>query len=477
MYHEIHFVNVPRNSFRFQSVSGAKHPAKFQLTWLILPHKNSTSIAMSLYSSLPFLILSTFSCVASAQNPTPAPAQSGSILILGATAHLGNGSVIANSAIGFERGKLTLVADATVIRIDRTKYSTVYDASGKHVYPGFIAPNTTLGLVEIEAARATVDYADIGQYNPNLRALVAYNADSEVIPTVRSNGVLLAQVTPQGGTISGSSTVVQLDAWNWEDAAYRSDEGLHLNWPQMRNFGGWESGNPEIKKNDQYEKEVQSLRRFFEEARAYAQQTVPEVKNLRFEAMRGLFDQKTTLYLHSDNAKTIQESVLFAENFGIQKVLVGANDAWLVADFLKMHQVPVILGKTQSLPAREDEDVAQTFKTATLLQEKGVLFAFSNEGFWRQRDLAFQAGQAVGFGLSKEDAISALTLNTAKILGIDKTCGSLEIGKDATLFISEGDALDMRSCQVTAAFIQGRTINLDNKHKQLYKRFEQKYKQ
>ncbi|MBC7775135.1 MAG: amidohydrolase family protein [Phycisphaerae bacterium] len=412
-----------------------------------------------------------------AQNPTPAPAQTGAILIMGATAHLGNGSIIANSAIGFEGGKLTLVADATTIRIDRTKYATVYDATGKHVYPGFIAPLTTLGLVELEAARATVDFADLGQYNPNLRSLVAYNTDSEVIPTIRSNGVLLAQVTPQGGILSGASSVVQLDAWNWEDAAYRIDEGQHLNWPQMRTFGGFETGNPEMKKNDQYDKDVQALRRFFDEARAYAQQPAPEVKNLRFEAMRGLFDQKTTLFIHTDHIKTIQESVLFAESFGIRKVLTGVNDAWLAADFLKAHNVPVILGKTQSLPTREDEDVDQTFKTAALLQEKGVLFAFSDNGFWQQRNLQFQAGQSVGYGLPMEAAISALTLNTAKILEIDKTCGSLETGKDATLFICEGDALDMRTCQVTAAFIQGRTINLDNKHKQLYQRFEKKYRQ
>ena len=421
------------------------------------------------------VFLSTGSLLA--QSPVPAPSQSGAILIMGATAHLGNGLVIANSAIGFEGGKLTLVADATTIRLDRSKYATVYDATGKHVYPGFIAPLSTLGLAEIEAAKATIDYSDIGQYNPNLRSLVAYNTDSDVIPTVRSNGVLLAQVTPQGGTLSGTSSVVQLDAWNWEDAAYRMDGGLHLHWPQMRTFGGWETGTPEIKKNDQYDKDVQSLRRYFEEAKAYAQQTAPVVKNLRFEAMRGLFDQKITLFIHTDHIKTIQESVLFAESFGIKKVLAGANDAWLAVDFLKAHEVPVILGKTQSLPTREDEDVDQTFKTAALLQEKGVLFAFSNDGFWQQRNLSFQAGQSVGFGLPMEAAISALTLNTAKILGIDKTCGSLETGKDATLFISEGDALDMRTCQVTAAFIQGRTINLDNKHKQLNQRFEKKYRQ
>ncbi len=423
------------------------------------------------------LLFSTLICPLVAQNPVPAPAQSGAILIIGATAHVGNGQVIPNSAIGFESGKLTLVADATTIRIDRSKYSTVYDASGKQVYPGFIALNTTLGLVEIDAARATVDFSDIGQYNPNLRTIVAYNTDSEVIPTVRSNGTLMAQITPSGGTISGSSSVVQLDAWNWEDATYLADEGIHLDWPDMSSFGGLDTGNPDMKKNDQYEKDVQALRRFFEEARAYAQQAAPKVKNLKFEAMRGLFDQKKTLYIHTEKAKTIQESVLFAESLGLKKALVGAGDAWMVLDFLKLHEVPVVLNRTQSLPAREDEDVDQPFKTAAALQEKGILFSFSIGGAWQQRNLQFQAGQAVGFGLPKEAAVSALTLNSAKILGIDQTCGSLETGKDATLFISEGDALDMRTCKVTAAFIQGRTINLDNKHKQLNQRFEQKYRE
>jgi len=423
------------------------------------------------------LVFFTQLCLLNAQNPTPAPVQRGSVLILGATAHLGNGSVIANSVIAFEGGKLTLVADAGSIRLDRSKYTAVYDAAGKHVYPGFIAPVSTLGLVEIGAARATVDFADIGDYNPNLRSIVAYNTDSEVTPTVRSNGVLLAQITPQGGVISGTSSVVQLDAWNWEDAAYKTDGTIHLNWPQQRRFGGWETGNPQMQPNDQYEKDVQSLQRFFKEAQAYAQQPAPAEKNLRFEAMRGLFDQKTTLFIHTGNVKTIQESVLFAESFGLKKVLVGASDAWLVADFIKSHDVPVILGETQSLPSREDEDIDQPFKTAALLHEKGVLFALSGSGFWQQRNLPFQAGQAVAFGLPKETAVAAITLNTAKILGIDQSCGSLETGKDATLFISEGDALDMRSSQVTAAFIQGRNISLDNKHKQLHQRFERKYRQ
>lgn len=414
---------------------------------------------------------------AMAQRPIPGKPQSMPILIIGATAHLGNGEIIANSAIGFENGKLTLVADATTIRIDRSKYGKIYDASGKHVYPGFIAPASRLGLVEIEAARPTVDFSDVGVFNPHLRALVAYNTDSDVIPTVRSNGILLSQTTPEGGTLSGTSSVVQLDAWNYEDAAYRAEDGHWLNWPAQRSFGGFGSGTPEVRRNEQYEKEIQSIRSFFEEAKAYAQQAAPEAKNLGFEAMRGLFTQKQNLYIRTGSAKTIQEAVLFAESLGLRPIIVGGEDSWMVADFLKTHNVPVILAPTQSLPNRDDADVDQPYKTAVQLQEKGILFAFSGIGGWRQRNLSFQAGQACGFGLSKEAAVSALTLNTAKILGIDQTCGSLESGKDATLFISEGDALDMRGCIVTAAFIQGREVNLDNKQKQLARRFEEKYKQ
>ena len=194
---------------------------------------------------------------------TPANTQNNAVLITGATAHLGNSKVIANSAIAFENGKLTLVADATTIRIDGTQYPTKIDATGKHIYPGFIAPNTTLGLIEVDAVRATNDMREVGSFNPNLRSIIAYNTDSDITPTVRSNGVLMAQVVPQGGRVSGQSTVVQLDAWNWEDAAYATDEGIHLNWP--RSFNRW---NNEENKN--YPDQVKEIKTNFKEAQAYA---------------------------------------------------------------------------------------------------------------------------------------------------------------------------------------------------------------
>lgn len=401
--------------------------------------------------------------------PAPAPAQSEPILILGAKAHLGNGQVIENSAIGFEDGKLVLVADATVIRLDRSKYKKVIDASGKQVFPGFIATNTPLGLIEIDAVRATRDNGETGEMNPNVRSLIAYSTDSRVTPVVRSNGVLLAQITPQGGRISGQSSVVELDAWNWEDAAYRSDDGIHLNWP----FTG--SGNAR-RRNEDYPGQVQALRDFFNEASAYARKATVETKNTRFDAMRGLFDSSKTLYIHASDPKAITESIQFAEGYNIHPVLVGGEDSWMVADVLKEKSISVILAPSQRLPRREDDDIDQPFKTAGQLQQAGVLFCFSQGGTWQQQNLCFQAGQAVGYGLSYEGAISALTLNSARILGIDKTVGSLETGKDATLFICEGDPLDMRGNQVIRAFIHGRDIDLDNKQKELYRKYKAKYK-
>ncbi len=411
------------------------------------------------------------------QVPVPAPPQSQPILIWNATAHLGNGQVIQNSAIAFEKGKLTLVADATVIRLDRSKYAKIFDAAGKHVYPGFIAANTTLGLVEVDAARATHDDTEVGQINPNARSIVAYNTDSEVTPTVRSNGILLAQIVPDGGLISGTSSVVQLDAWNWEDAAFRTDDGLHLNWPAPPPARKPEGPrDPDQAEETPYDKALASLNQFFAEAKAYCAGANPEPKNQRFEAMRGVFSGEKNLYLHAGNARSIREAVLFSEKFGCHAVLVGGDDAWLLSDLLKQKNIPVILQRTQRLPAREDEAVDQPFKQATQLQAAGLLVALSNVGNWQKRNLPFQAGQAVGFGFEKEAAVAALTSVPAKILGIADRVGTLELGKDATLFISEGDALDMRTCQVTAAFIAGREINLDNRHKQLYRRFQEKYK-
>lgn len=417
-------------------------------------------------------ILSVIAFSMQAQTPVPAPPQEMPVYIVGATAHLGNGLVVENSIVAFENGKITLVrTPETLPQVNLSRYKVI-EAKGKHLYPGFIAPNTQLGLVEIAAVRATVDAGEIGELNPNARSIIAYDSDSEVPPTVRAQGILLAQITPQGGLLSGQSSVVQLDAWNWEDAAYKMDIGLHLNWPAMFSFN-WREGS--LSKNANYDKEVQIIETYLTEALAYCKNDKPAEKNLKLESACALFNGSRKLFLHADDAKAITAGVLLARRFGITPVVVGGGDAAVIADFLRENHVPVILGNVHALPMRDDSDVDAPFKLAAQLQQAGVMFCFSMEGFWQQRNLAFQAGHAVGFGLPYEQAVAALTLNTARILGIDATVGSIEEGKDATLFLCEGDALDMRSSKVSLAFINGRQISLDHKQLELYRKFKTKY--
>jgi imidazolonepropionase-like amidohydrolase len=394
---------------------------------------------------------------------------------MNAKAHLGNGKVIENSVIGVENGKITLVADATVVRIDGTKFKKSISASGKHIYPGLIAPNTPLGLAEIEAVRATVDHTEIGVMNPSIRSIVAYNTDSHILPTIRSNGILLAQVVPNGGRISGQSSVVELDAWNWEDAAYKMDNGMHLRFPSVYSFSFDPLAGLSLRKNERLTQEINDLHAFFSEAQAYLKNTRVGEKNLKFEAMRDVLGGKKTLFLHANLVKEITEGILFGKKYGCKMVLVGGKDSWMVTDLLKSNNVSVILSETQDLPSREDDDIVQPYKTPAMLKAAGVPFAFSVNGGYQTRNLPLMAGQACGFGLSQEDAITAMTLDAAKILGISETVGSIEEGKDATLVISEGDILDMRTSKVTHAFIRGKEIDLDTKHKQLSRRFQTKY--
>jgi imidazolonepropionase-like amidohydrolase len=430
--------------------------------------------------SLGGLLLGTVLTYAQA-NISPAKPQSKPVIITGAMIHIGNGKVISSGYIAFDKGKITAIGEGSA---PNTGGADIIDAKGKQVYPGFICPVTTLGLVEIEeGAKGTVDESETGDLNPHVRSLVAYNTDSKVIPTVRSNGVLLAQPTPTGGLISGESSVVQLDAWNWEDAAYKKDVAIHLTWPSTegggRRGGGFRRGavttGPQETPAERAQKALDAITTLFTQAKAYAEIAQPEVTNLRFGAMKGLFNGSKKLFVNADGAKEIVQAVNFARQFKLSLVIVGGKQSYLVTDVLRENNVPVIIRETQTVPEKDEDDVYLPYKLPHLLQDAGVLYGLTGIAFWRQRNLPFEAGQAVSYGLSKEQAVSMITMNNAKILGIDKTTGTLETGKDANLFISAGDALDMLTLDVQKAYIQGRDINLDNLHKQLYRKFAGKY--
>ena len=412
---------------------------------------------------------------------TPAPEQSKDFAIVGATAHIGNGDVIENSMIIVSNGIITQVLDNSKPNAITLQSMDIIEASGKHVYPGFIVSNGTLGLVEVDAVKASNDLAELGTFNPHIRSLIAYNAESKIVESMRPNGVLLGQVVPRGGRITGTSSIVQYDAWNWEDAAIKIDDGIHINWPNSFSRGRWWLGeDPGLKPNKNYDKQINELMIYFNEAKSH-NAGLKAKRHLPFEAMVGLFDGSKHLYINANDQKSITDAVNFAKSQGVSKItIVGGYEAGGISDFLKQNNVSVFLRRVHTRPNNEDDDYDLPFKLAKQLVDVGVLVALEPSGQMERmnsRNLPFYAGTTVAYGLTKEQALQLITQNPAKIMGIDTTHGTLEKGKSATLFISEGDALDMRTNKVTHAFIDGRMLSLETHQTELWKRYSGKLEQ
>lgn len=411
----------------------------------------------------------------SAQRSIPAPEQTRSVLITKGTVHVGDGRTIDEGAVGFRNGVIDFVGYAYGAT---AKYDTTIEASGQHIYPGFIAADTRLGLEEIGMVRASVDKQDVGSMEPELRSITAYSVDSRVIPTVRSNGVLLAQIAPEGVMISGSSSIVQLDAWDNDAATMLADDGVFLNWPSAYDRKGWwaEPDETDKKKLEERKTKLGTMTAFFQKAKAYSQDLSPSTIDQRLFAMRGLFLGGKTLFIRADAARDITEAVQFAKAQGVLRtVIVGGYDAWRVADLLRESKVDVVLRRLHSLPLRPEDDVDLPFRIPSLLKERGVRFCLGNAGDHEVvglRNIPFLAGTASAYGLTSEEALRTITLDAAAVLGIDNRCGSLTVGKDATVIVSTGDALDMRTNNIVHAFIEGRRIVLDDHQKQLYRMYK-----
>ena len=408
---------------------------------------------------------------------TPADKQTTDYSIEGATAHLGNGKIIENALVMFSNGKIVFVGNANA-KIARR--GTIINAKGKHVYPGFIATNASIGLVEIDAVKASDDEDEIGANNPHIRSLVAYNAESKVVESMRPNGVLMAQITPRGGTISGTSSVVQLDAWNWEDASIKTDDAIHINWPTSFTSGRWWLGeDPALRPDKEYPKKINDIQSYFANAKTYLASDKNKM-HLPYEATKGLFEGSKKLFIHVNGQKEITDAITIIKELGIKNiVIVHGDEADKVADLLVKNNIAVVLERPHRNPENEDDAYDYTYTIAKNLTDKGVVVALGMEGQMERmntRNLPFYAGTFAAFGLDKEVALQLLTSNSAKILGIDDMVGTLEVGKDATLFVSEGDALDMRGNILTDAFIQGRKISLETHQTKLWKRYSNKYK-
>ena len=430
---------------------------------------------MKIKYTLTALILPLVMVVGFAQQ-TPAPVQSETITLVGATVHVGNGKVIERAHVVLGEGKIKALGQEEI-----TPTGRIIDVTGQHIYPGIIAPVSSLGLVEIDAIRQSKDDDELGEFGPNIRSLIAYNAESQVVESMRPNGVLMAQITPQGGVFSGTSSIVQFDAWNWEDAAVKVDDGVHLYWPNTYRRGRWWMGEDRgWKPNKKYDEQTKKITDFFDRAAAYSSEQ-PEVPNQALEALTSTLDGSKKVFVYADGVREIMDAVSQLKTHGVSEVvLVGGYQADQIIPFLKRHNIAILLNRVHSLPKQEDDDYDKPFKLPAMLTKAGLVVGLNARGSMERmstRNLPFYAGHASGFGLSTEEALQLVTSNTAKILGIDADYGTLEVGKSATLFVSQGDALDMRTNRLSHAFIDGRKISLQTHQTELYKRYANKYGQ
>lgn len=425
------------------------------------------------------LLIITFPIIGLSQVPTPLLKQHNSVLLQNGFAHIGNGEVVSKSSIGIKDGKILFVKNALTYKVVNSEWDTIINIEGKEVYPGFIATNSTIGLTEIDAVRATNDFKETGQINPNVRTLIAFNTDSKVLYTVRTNGVLVCQSTPRGGLISGTSSVMAMEGWNWEDAVYKADDGIHINWPKKYTNSGWWAEPGEIKPNKNYSKIVDELLNYFKSAKAYHSKSNTEHRDLKLEAMKGIFKGNSRVYIHTDFAPEINDVIDFSRDLKlIYPVIVGGYDAYRLAERLKENKFTVMLENPHHLPHFEGDLPSINYEIPNKLQQSGVLFCIQNSGsmeVMNARNLPFIAGTAMAYGLTEEQAIATVSLNAAKIIGIDNKIGSLEKGKDATLFISDGNALEMKTNHVVLAFVKGKRIDLTNHQKQLSKKYHGKF--
>lgn len=401
----------------------------------------------------------------------PGAPQSAPILLKGGTLYTITDGVLESTDLLFDNGHITMIGK----NLDAPANAEVIDITGKRVYPGLIDAGSVVGLIEIGAVRATNDRSEVGRIHPEVQAHVAYNPDSEIIPSVRVSGVTTALIVPQGGVLSGRSSLINLDGWTWEDAAAKVNVGIHLNWPRQRIVKAWwmeESAEQQKKNNARNRKEMEQA---FKDARAYyhARLTDPTMNiDLRWEALMPLFRHEVPLFVRADDYRQIEQALEFARENDLRMVLVGGRDAWMLADLLRDRQIPVVLGRVQSLPGREDEPYDLAYRLPALLADAGVKICFSSEfSATGSRNLPFQAGEAVAFGLSEVDALRGLTLSAAEICSADDSLGSLEIGKQATLFVSDGDILDPLGNHVVLEYIEGKQVVLDNKHRELYRKY------
>ncbi len=417
-----------------------------------------------------------------AHDSIPGAKQSVPILLRNGTIHTVSNGDLSNSDLLFIDGEIAEIGPD----LDAPRNARIIELQGKHVYPGLISSISTLGLVEINAVRSTRDYSESGTFNPNAHSATAINPDSELIPVTRANGILVAHVLPQGGLVAGTSAIISLEGWTIEEMALETNAGIHIRWPRSPRAPGFHPDSPAVynpvKAEERYQENIRKLDTVIADARAFLKAQESENKrldvDLRGESLAPLLKKEIPAFISVSKVREIRDAVNWAVGEDLKLVIIAGSDAWRAADILKKHNVGLIINQVNALPSRRWESYDTAFANAGKLHEKGVHFAIAYGGGGasssNERNLPYEAAKAAAHGLPKEEALKAITLYPAQLLGIDDRVGSLEIGKRATLFISDGDPLDIRT-QVLDAFIDGRKVDLSSRHTQLNEKYQKKY--
>ncbi len=427
------------------------------------------------------IVLAASARAAIASPEVPGAPQETPVALVGAIVCPVSAPAIENATLVFDQGRITALGRKVAIPPGAKRI----DVRGRRVYPGLVNAYSQLGLVEIAAVRATRDYAETGTVNPNARAETAFNPDSELIPVTRSGGVLLSLVAPSGGLISGTSAVMQLDGWTWEDMTLKAPAGMHVPWPRMSPAADWKKGESSPSPEEQVKTRDDALARLertFADARAYQKARAAQgpgaerhAVDLRWEAMLPVLEGKLPLVVTADRVQQIQAAVAFARRERVGLILYGGYDAPHCAALLVEHRVPVIVSTVHRLPLRRGDAYDAAYSLPERLRAAGVRFSIASRNTSLACNLPSEAGMAVAYGLPPDEALKAITLYPAQILGVADRVGSLEVGKDATLIVTDGDVLDTPT-HVEAAFIEGRAVDLDNRHKRLWRKYQEKYR-
>ena len=434
---------------------------------------------MSMRRSAVSILLLAWTAAAAAQDKATASPRTFSIV--GATIHPVSGPDVAGGTIVVRDGKIASVSAGAAPEPG----APVVDGKGKHVYPSLFPPMTVLGLEEIDAVRATLDKQELGGINPAARADVAINYDSELLPVARSGGVLVAGVTPIGGIIAGTAVATKLDGWTREDATLKAPAAITIYWPDLRINRSPDASRTVKKQEKTRDEALERLKKAFRDARAYGKARAAEKTagvprhdfDPRLDALLPAIDGAIPVVVHAQRLAQIRDAMKWASEEKLGLVIWGGADAWRMADELAKAGVPVILESPLVLPVREDDPYDAQFADAGVLDRAGVRVAFNDGGddASNVRNFPQLAAMAVAYGYPREKALASLTLEPARILGVDGRIGSLEPGKDATLILTDGDILDLRT-RVVGAYIDGRALDLSDRQKRLYERYRNRPK-